>query len=134
MGDCIDYDELLTGKRRETTYSGVNALLTKPAVSIGRALFLFVLAMYGFQDSDIPGVPAPPPLEQASSVGTGVVIAFTLIPTICLIFALISLYFFPLEGEEWQQQKQKILEIHQKKQQEYNNKMKEEERDGRELT
>ncbi|MGV9197663.1 MAG: MFS transporter, partial [Promethearchaeia archaeon] len=126
MGDCIDYDEVLTGKRRETTYSGVNALITKPAVSIGRSLFLFIIAMFGFQQSPRPGVPAPPPSEQPVSVGTGVIFAFTLIPTICLLIGLIALYFFPLEGVEWQKQKQEIHEIHQKKRRDYLKSLKEE--------
>jgi GPH family glycoside/pentoside/hexuronide:cation symporter len=30
IADVVDYDETRTGKRRETTYSGINALLTKP--------------------------------------------------------------------------------------------------------
>ncbi|MHA1499872.1 MAG: MFS transporter, partial [Promethearchaeota archaeon] len=31
MGDVIDNDELITGKRREAVYGGVNAIVTKPA-------------------------------------------------------------------------------------------------------
>lgn len=126
MGDCIDHDEVLTGKRRETTYSGVNALITKPAVSIGRSLFLFIIALFGFQQSPSAGIPAPAPSEQPLSVGTGVIIAFTIIPTICLIIGLIALYFFPLEGEEWQKKKQEIHEIHQKKRRNYLKSLKEE--------
>lgn len=126
MADCIDYDEILTGKRRETTYSGVNALITKPAVSIGRSIFLFIIAIFGYQDAPSAGESAPVPAQQPLSVGTGVIIAFTLIPTICLIIGLISLYFFPLEGEEWQKQKQEIHETHQKKRREYLKKLKEE--------
>jgi GPH family glycoside/pentoside/hexuronide:cation symporter len=126
MGDCIDYDEVLTGKRRETTYSGVNALITKPAVSIGRSLFLFIIALFGFQQSPGAGIPAPPPSEQPLSVGTGVIFAFTLIPTICLTVGLIALYFFPLEGEEWQKQKQEIHDIHQEKRRNYIKSLKEE--------
>ncbi|MFO8017605.1 MAG: MFS transporter [Promethearchaeia archaeon] len=127
MGDCIDHDEILTGKRRETTYSGVNALITKPAVSIGRALFLVIMSFFGFQQSPGAGIPAPPPSEQPVSVGTGVIFAFTLIPTLCLTIGLIALYFFPLEGEEWQKKKQEIHKIHQKKRRKYLENLKEEE-------
>ncbi|MGV9199895.1 MAG: MFS transporter [Promethearchaeia archaeon] len=125
MGDCIDYDEILTGKRRETTYSGVNALITKPAVSIGRSLFLFIIAFFGYQEATKASVEAPPPSQQPLTVGTGVILAFTLIPTICLIIGLIALYFFPLEGEEWQKKKQEIHEIHKQKRRDYLEKLKE---------
>ncbi|MFO8017019.1 MAG: MFS transporter [Promethearchaeia archaeon] len=124
MADCIDYDEILTGKRRETTYAGVNALVTKPAVSIGRSIFLFIIALFGYQES------ISKPFNQPSTVGTGVIIAFTLIPTVCLIIGLISLYYFPLDGEEWQKKKQEIHETHQKKRREYLKKL----RDKGEIT
>ena len=32
LGDTIDNDELITGKRREAVYGGVNALVNKPAI------------------------------------------------------------------------------------------------------
>ncbi|MBD3197431.1 MAG: MFS transporter, partial [Candidatus Lokiarchaeota archaeon] len=34
MADIIDHDEILTGKRRETSYAGMNALITKPTNSL----------------------------------------------------------------------------------------------------
>ena len=43
MGDLIDYDELnLTGKRRETSYAGINALFMKPSISIANWLYLAI--------------------------------------------------------------------------------------------
>ncbi|TFG11676.1 MAG: hypothetical protein EU535_06975 [Promethearchaeota archaeon] len=119
MADCIDHDEVLTGKRRETTYSGVNALITKPAVSIGRALFLFIIAFYGYQSAKNSGDSPPIPAEQALSVATGVIVAFTLIPVVCLIIGIIALIFYPLEGKEWKEQKKKLQEIHIQKEKDY---------------
>ncbi|MHA1148694.1 MAG: MFS transporter [Promethearchaeota archaeon] len=119
MADCIDYDEVLTGKRRETTYSGVNALITKPAVSIGRAFFLIIIASYGYKAAESPGDSPPIPSDQALSVATGVIVAFTLIPIICLIIGIIALIFYPLEGEEWVKQKRKLQEIHIQKEKDY---------------
>ncbi|MFX0139551.1 MAG: MFS transporter, partial [Candidatus Hodarchaeota archaeon] len=43
VADIVDYDEIRTGKRRETTYSGINALITKPAISIANWLFLIII-------------------------------------------------------------------------------------------
>ncbi|GAI60736.1 unnamed protein product, partial [marine sediment metagenome] len=112
MGEAIDYDEIRTGKRRETTYSGVNALITKPAVSIAHALLLGIMGLYGFQQ----GVSVS---NQPASVATGVLIAVSIVPIICIIIAIIGLYFIPLEGEEWQAKKRHLQEIHMQKEKDY---------------
>jgi GPH family glycoside/pentoside/hexuronide:cation symporter len=120
MADTIDFDEVLTGKRRETTYSGVNALITKPAVSLGKAAFLWIIKAYGYVNEIDPETGIPPaPLQQPASVATGVVLAFTLIPLICLVIAAVSLRYFPLDGPEWQAKKRELQEIHLKKEREY---------------
>jgi Na+/melibiose symporter-like transporter len=113
MGDCMDYDETLTGKRRETSYAGMNALLTKPSVSIGHALFLWIIELYGYDET------IKNPALQPASLSTGVVIAFTVVPIICLTIGVIALNFFPLHGEEWLKQKQELQKIHAKKELEY---------------
>jgi len=119
MADCIDNDELLTGKRRETTYSGINALITKPAVSLGRFFFLMILIIYGYKTPDDPDADPIPPSEQPIEVATGVILAFTLIPMICLMVGYIALHFFPLDGPEWDEKKRILQEIHIKKELEY---------------
>ncbi len=113
MADCIDNDELLTGKRRETTYSGVNALLTKPAVSIGRAAFLMIIQFYGYKKG------IADPSKQPLSVATGVILAFTIVPIICLIIGIIALKYFPLDGKEWYEKKKKLHMIHLQKEKEF---------------
>jgi GPH family glycoside/pentoside/hexuronide:cation symporter len=125
MADTIDHDEVLTGKRRETTYSGVNALITKPAVSLGKASFLWIIKAFGYVNEKDPVTDMPPPpLLQPDSVAMGVVLAFTLIPIICLVIAAISLKYFPLDGPEWQAKKRELQEIHLKKEREYVESMK----------
>ncbi|MBD3351236.1 MAG: hypothetical protein GF364_07095 [Candidatus Lokiarchaeota archaeon] len=113
MGDCIDKDEILTGKRRETTYSGVNALITKPAVSLAHYVFLNIIKLYGY-DKNVEN-----PLAQPESVATGVLIAFSIVPMICLIIAAIVLSFYPLDGPEWQAEKHRIHRIHIEKEKKY---------------
>jgi len=113
MAEVIDYDETVTGKRRETTYAGINALITKPAVSIGHALFLWIIAIYGY-NSDIADPQGQPP-----SVATGVILAFTLIPAICLTISVISLKWFSLEGDEWNKKKKELQKIHIQKEKDY---------------
>ena len=41
-GDVIDYDESITGLRREGMYAGVNSLITKPAISFANSAFLLI--------------------------------------------------------------------------------------------
>ena len=112
MGEAIDHDEILTGKRRETTYSGMNALITKPAVSIAHALLLGIIGLFGYQQ----GVKVS---EQPATVATGVLIAMTIVPIICIIIAVLALYFNPLEGEEWRAKKRHLQEVHTQKEKDY---------------
>lgn len=115
MADVIDNDELLTGKRRETTYAGVNALITKPAISIANWLFLGILGIYGFIQSE-QGQPTP---VQPTTVGDGVVLAFLVIPVICLVISFIVMKFFSLDGPEWATKKHIIRETHIQKEKDF---------------
>lgn len=110
LGDTIDNDELITGKRREAIYGGVNALVNKPAISISNLIFLSLLDIYGF----VEGAQI-----QSENALNGLLIAFALIPAVFLFLALISLKFFPLDGEKWEKKKSKIFALHQKKEKEY---------------
>ncbi len=112
MGEAIDNDEIRTGKRRETTYSGVNALITKPAVSISHSLLLGIIGLFGYQQ----GVEVS---NQPATVATGVLIALTIVPIICIVIAIIALYFNPLEGKEWQAKKRHLQEVHMQKEKDY---------------
>ncbi len=112
IGEAIDYDEIRTGKRRETTYSGVNALITKPGVSIAHFITLSIMAAYGY-NVDFP-VSAQP-----VSVSLGVFFAFTIVPICFLLVGIIAMMKFPLYGEEWIVQKRQLLEIHIQKEREY---------------
>ncbi|MHA1820746.1 MAG: MFS transporter [Promethearchaeota archaeon] len=110
MADCIDNDELLTGKRRETTYSGVNALITKPAISIANYIFFAILAIYGYNKNN----PVQPP-----TVGDGVILAYSVVPVICGIIAILFIIFFKLDGPEWQEKKKMLHQKHIQKEKEY---------------
>ncbi|MEX2757520.1 MAG: MFS transporter [Candidatus Sigynarchaeota archaeon] len=112
MSDVIDYDEMLTGKRRETTYSGVNALITKAAISIANWMFLEIIRAYGYNSTCDE-------CTQPDSVATGVIMAFTIIPVVCVFFATISLKYFKLDGPEWLAKKKALEQEHQRKEKEY---------------
>nr|MDO8110578.1 MFS transporter [Candidatus Sigynarchaeota archaeon] len=115
MADVIDHDEVLTGKRRETTYAGVNALITKPAISIANWLFLSILAAFGYI-SQRPGEPAP---VQPASVADGVIIAFTIVPAVCGLIAILAMKWFTLDGPAWADKKEQLKAIHARKEQDY---------------
>jgi GPH family glycoside/pentoside/hexuronide:cation symporter len=111
MADIIDYDEVLTKKRRETSYSGVNALITKPAVSIAPWLFLLIIDSFGFINKK--------GATQPQSVPLGIMIAFTIIPATLILISALLFRLFPLYGSEWREEKEKLYKIHQEKEEVY---------------
>ena len=114
MADVIDKDELLTGKRRETTYAGMNALLTKPTNSLGPFILLSVIGLFGYTPS---GDPTP----------LGVMVAFTIVPAILILISAVFIKFFPLSGPEWNKKKEELHKIHQVKEKLYLEKVKSQE-------
>ncbi|MFW9834851.1 MAG: MFS transporter [Candidatus Thorarchaeota archaeon] len=111
LADVIDYDEILTGKRRETTYAGMNALLTKPAISIANAIFLLVISGFGFDNTQV---------VQSSSAIYGIMIGYALFSAICFaISALVFWKWYTLDGEEWIAKKTELGMTHLQKEKEY---------------
>ena len=113
MGDAIDNDELITGKRREAIYGGVNAIVTKPAISIANFIFLTVIAAFGFI-TPIDGVQ-----PQTGKALIGLLYAFCIIPALLLAFTALGLVLYPLDGPEWLDKKKHIMELHEEKEKEY---------------
>lgn len=110
IADIVDYDETRTKKRREATYSGINALITKPAISIANWLFLVIIDNFGFASNQS---------TQNFSAQMGIMIGFSLIPAILLIFSSIIMLFYPLDGPNWLDQKTELIKIHEKKELDY---------------
>ena len=111
LSDVMDYDEILTGKRRETTYAGMNALITKPAISVANALFLLIISGFGFDNTQN---------VQSDSAVFGVQIGFAMIPAICFIISAIVLWkWYQLDGKEWTAKKTELGKIRQQKEKEY---------------
>jgi GPH family glycoside/pentoside/hexuronide:cation symporter len=117
MADIIDHDEILTGKRRETSYAGMNALITKPTNSIAPWLFLTIIGAFGFDNSLT---------NQPESARIGIMIAFTLIPAILIAISAIIMRYFPLDGPEWKHKKKELHKIHQRKEKEFVKKLEQE--------
>jgi len=113
MGDAIDNDELITGKRREAIYGGVNAIVTKPAISIANFIYLTVITAFGFV------APAGVVQPQTDMALIGLLFAFCIIPALLLALAALGLRWYPLDGPEWLNKKKHIMELHKEKEKEY---------------
>ncbi|MHA1819421.1 MAG: MFS transporter [Promethearchaeota archaeon] len=111
-GDVIDYDEFITGKRREGVYAGFNAIVTKPAISIANWAFLNLIKRFGFLEN-------PPSGHQTLNAKFGIIFAITIIPMIFTLLTVIAMKFYPLDGEWWKEKKKEIVKIHEEKEKDY---------------
>ncbi len=111
LADVIDYDETLTGKRRETTYAGMNALLTKPAISVANALFLLIISAFGF-DNELS--------VQPDSAVMGIQVGYALLTAVCFIVSALALWkWYNLDGPDWTVKKEELGRIRLRKEKEY---------------
>lgn len=110
FGDICDYDEMKTGVRREGTYSGINALVTKPAISVGTFFLTTILAAYGFDRT--ASVQGPEAIE-------GIMVALTLVPGVLGLVAVAVMKFYPVGGESWIAAKKALHEKHVEREREY---------------
>ncbi|MFX1445024.1 MAG: MFS transporter [Promethearchaeota archaeon] len=102
----IDEDELENGSRREGMFLGMNALITKPALSLGPIIATIILISYGYvQGSN----------TQPQSAYLGIKVLFFLIPAIVLFVSMIFIYFHPLYGERLALMEEKLEALHKEK-------------------
>jgi GPH family glycoside/pentoside/hexuronide:cation symporter len=112
MGDTFDYDEEITGKRREGMYSGVNSFITKPAISIAQAIFLTLLTAFGYDQTIPKGM-------QSAQAETGIILGWMLFPFILLTLCFLVMKWYPLAGPQWKETKNKLAQIHKEKEREF---------------
>jgi GPH family glycoside/pentoside/hexuronide:cation symporter len=111
-GDVIDMDEHRTGLRREGMYAGINSFLTKPAISIAQAVFLSILAAFGYQQALAKGL-------QSYHAQTGILVAWVLVPGFLLLVCFLLLHWYPLTGADWEKIKAELAIIHARKEAQY---------------
>ncbi|MBR1811425.1 MAG: MFS transporter [Clostridia bacterium] len=104
-GDVIDYDEIVTGSRREGMYAGVNSLITKPAISLANASFLMIAKWFGYDTALAAGM-------QSAMGKQGILVAWMAIPALLLIISAIGMKFYPLYGKKWDDEKKMLEEKH----------------------
>jgi GPH family glycoside/pentoside/hexuronide:cation symporter len=120
-GDVIDKDELDNGFRREGTYAGVNSLITKPFMSIAQVTYMAILeGIYGLTHTeDGQGQPIYDWAGQLPETKNGFFIAWFLISGILLVLSAVAMYFFPLHGKQWNEEKAALAKKHAEKEAAY---------------
>jgi GPH family glycoside/pentoside/hexuronide:cation symporter len=88
--DVIDYDEYLTGERKEGTYYAVWNLVRKGAASVTALVTGFVLQFTGFE----------PNVEQSEAVQLAMRSLFALLPATCYIIGAIMFIRFSFNEAE----------------------------------
>jgi GPH family glycoside/pentoside/hexuronide:cation symporter len=88
QADVIDYDELLTGERREGHYIGLWSISKKLAAALGVGLALSLLGTAGYE----------PNLDQPGQVILMLKILYALVPSLCNIVAIFIAMAYPISG------------------------------------
>ena len=110
-GDVIDFDESLTGLRREGMYAGVNSLVTKPAISLANASFLWIIAKMGYNKTLTAGL-------QSVQAEKGILVAWMAISFIMFIICIVIMHWYKLNGSKWNETKRNLEIIHNQKEKE----------------
>lgn len=109
-GDVIDWDEHVSGLRREGMYAGVNSFICKPAISIANALFPIMLGWFGY-DTALPAE------AQTDLAKFGVRFAWLFVPAALLLVCAVCIRaFYPLAGAQWAEIKARLTARHAEKQ------------------
>ena len=116
-GDVIDYDEHISGLRREGMYAGVNSFICKPAISFANTLFPIMLVWFGY-NSEIAIV------NQTELAKFGILFSWLIVPVVLLfVCAFCIKKFYPLSGEKWNAIKEELTKVHAQKQEAYEKEM-----------
>ncbi|MCU0558733.1 MAG: glycoside-pentoside-hexuronide (GPH):cation symporter [Desulfobacterales bacterium] len=86
QADVIDYDELLTGERREGRYIGLWSIAKKLAAAVGVGVGLSTLGLAGYV----------PNAAQPQEVLLALRILYALAPSVCNLAALVIALFYPI--------------------------------------
>jgi glycoside/pentoside/hexuronide:cation symporter, GPH family len=90
QADVIDYDELLSGQRREGAFIGLWSIIKKSASALGLGLALPLLAMAGY----VPG------REQPEAVLLLLRFMYAGLPSLCAVAAILIFFAYPLGAKE----------------------------------
>jgi GPH family glycoside/pentoside/hexuronide:cation symporter len=88
QADVIDYDELLTGERREGRYIGLWSIAKKLAAAVGVGAGLSILGLAGYV----------PNAQQPEEVRLALRALYALVPSVCNLAALAIALAYPISG------------------------------------
>ncbi len=113
FAQVADEDEVRTGVRREGSFFGVNALITKPAQSIAIWIIPFILGRTNFvtRASQL----GETFLNQPTEAVLGIKIFSGVIPGAACLLGALLLVWYPLRGEYLARVQARVLELHQEK-------------------
>lgn len=99
QADVIDYDEFLTGSRREGQYIGLWSISKKLAAAVGVGAGLSILGMAGY----MPNIEQPPGVQMALRI------LYALVPSICNLLAIFVAMAYPIDDKMHEKIKLAIL-------------------------
>ena len=103
-GRIADEDEMKTGRRREGMFFGINALVTKPSISLVVFFFTLIIDRFGY-DSNLTVQP-----DQAQ---LGIRIGTSMLSLGFLVLAIVPLILYPLYGKKIQEIKMSLKLKHE---------------------
>ncbi|MHA1144073.1 MAG: MFS transporter [Candidatus Helarchaeota archaeon] len=109
ISDVIDEDEVNTGVRREGAFYGVNALIIRLATILVMVSIALVFGGTGWADYT-------PYILDPTFYILGLKILMSVLPAIACFLAAICFWIFPLHGKKLDDIKEKLAELHAKKQ------------------
>ena len=113
FAQVADEDETRSGVRREGSFFGINALITKPAQSLAIALSPFILETTNFVTREQNKGQIY--LNQPESAIWGIKIIAGLIPGLAMLMGAIILFWYPLRGDTLKEIQIRVLEMHAEK-------------------
>jgi GPH family glycoside/pentoside/hexuronide:cation symporter len=90
LPDVIEYDEKMTGERREGIYYGLWAFLTKFTGALGVAVSGWALGLFGY----VPNV------EQTLHALFGIRLFFAIVPAVVILISLPFLIWYPITRQK----------------------------------
>ncbi len=90
QADVIDYDQVLTGQRREGRYIGLWSVAKKLSAALGVGIGLLLLGKSGYS----------PSIEQGASTVMMLRVLYALVPCLCNILAIVIISFYPISEQK----------------------------------
>jgi len=98
QADVIDYDQLLTGQRREGRYIGLWSIAKKLAAALGIGIGLLLLGRTGYS----------PNVEQTESTVLTLKVLYALVPCLCNLVSIAIISFYPISEKKHAQIRSRI--------------------------